>query len=268
MNPQRYGDIDTSAGKGTTEEAIVRSSMGSVIIFTMFEKFLEKEYLADLEYSKVAYINGKKGSYTDNDGNTKFLDLDIDKHILANYGLHVVSSVTQNEKKRKLENLAFAAAQNGEFKLGIEAVLSDNIASIKKAFEDFEEANKQYKMAVDTEKERLNAEANKIKADNDAANRASQLEMLNIKEYGETERVIIKGRIDLLALENSAKPDDVANNNNNMKNEIAARKLELDKMQQDLDMRKHNDTMAMKDKELKVKEKAITVKNNNNKSKK
>lgn len=264
MNTQRYGDIDTSAGKGITEEAIVRSSMGSVIIFTMFEKFLEKEYLGDLEYSKVAYVNGKKGAYTGNDGNTKFLDLDVDKHILANYGLHVVSSVTQAEKKRKLENLALAAAQNGEFKLGVETILKDSVSAISRAFREYDEANRQYQASIANEKERLQAQAAQTLANNDEANRQSNKEIAQMKEDGALQRTIITTRAQLAISEStdSASPDG---GSDDIKNDIAMQKLALDRQQQDLDMRKHNDIMAQKEKDRASKEKIANSKKNNSK---
>lgn len=38
MTPQRYGEIANSAGKGVTDEAVIRGSMGSVIIEFIFDK--------------------------------------------------------------------------------------------------------------------------------------------------------------------------------------------------------------------------------------
>ena len=40
MTPQRYGEIANSAGKGVTDEAVIRGSMGSVIIEFIFDKIL------------------------------------------------------------------------------------------------------------------------------------------------------------------------------------------------------------------------------------
>ena len=50
-----------------------------------------------------------------------------------------------------------------------------------------------------------------------------------------------------------------------IKNDIAMQKLNLDRYQQDLDMRKHNDMMAQKDKDRASKEKIAKSKKNNSK---
>jgi len=258
MSPQRYGDIQTSAGKGTTEEAIVRSSMGSVIIFTMFERFLEKEYIGDLEYSKFAYINGKVGSYTDLDGNTRFLDLDVDKHILANYGIHVVSSVSQNDKKKALTDIAFAASQNGDIALATKTVLADNIASIKKAFDEYEKAKAEYERSVTLEAENIKKEAEQIKADNDKANRDNKKEIAILQEQGDTEREIIKAQNDLLKIEVTLETATNVEGNSDItaiKQEVDQQKIALEVMKQNNDMRKHKDNMQLKREDIASKEK-------------
>ena len=263
MNNQRYGDINTSAGKATTEEAIVRSSMGSVIIFTMFERFLEKEYTADLEYSKSAYINGKKGSYTDLEGNTRFLDLDVDKHLLANYGIHVISSVSQTEDKRAIRDIAFNASQNGQVGLAVKAILGKNVASIKKAFTEFEKAERAFNESVATRKEEIMAQVEQTKAENDKANRDIQLEIANIKEAGDTQRTILELQVKLLELQTSLNSIPEGDNSGDMlKGQIANTKLELDRVSQANDMQKHRDIMRMKDKELASKEKIATENKN------
>lgn len=269
MNPQRYGDINTSAGKATTEEAIVRSSMGSVIIFTMFERFLEKEYTADLEYSKMAYINGKKGSYTDLEGNTRFLDLDIDKHLLANYGIHVVSSVTQTQMKRELKDVAFAASQNGNVALAAKAILSTNVANIKKAFDEFAKAEKEYQASIATQKEELMAQAEQTRAQNDEANRQSQMDIAMAKESAETQRTIMELEVKILELQVAVdSTSDDTGNSDGLKSQIDNAKLELDRLKVSNDMQKHYDTMRMKDKEIASKEKIAKQNKNKYDSKK
>lgn len=258
MNAQRYGDINTSAGKATTEEAIVRSSMGSVIIFTMFERFLEKEYTADLEYSKMAYINGKRGSYTDLEGSTRFLDLDVDKHLLANYGLHVVSSVTQTQMKRELKDVAFAASQNGNTALAAKTVMATNVANVKKAFDEFAKAEKEYQRSIATEKEQLMVQAQEAKNQNEEANRQHDMDMVMAKEAAETQRTIMELEVRLLELQGTlgtTPEESTGDNGEDLKGQIANAKLELDRMKMSNDMQKHNDTMRMKDKEMASKEK-------------
>lgn len=268
MNAQRYGDIATSAGKGTTEEAIIRSSMGSVIIFTMFERFLEKEYTADLEYSKMAYANGKTGSYSDLEGNTKFLDLDVSKHLLANYGIHVISSVSQTEKKRALKDVAFAAAQNGNVGLAAKTVLADNVASIKKAFKEYEKAEKEYQQSIATEKEQLLAQAEETKANNDKAERDIKLEIAQLQEDGDTKRLLMELEVRILELQSTAVSMPESNDKSDIISQLDSKKLELEQLKIANDMRKHSDNLTLKREEITSKEKiARQNKSNVNKSK-
>lgn len=63
MTPQRYGEIANSAGKGVTDEAVIRGSMGSVIIEFIFDKMRERDYQAEMDYTKLAWIDGLNTSY-------------------------------------------------------------------------------------------------------------------------------------------------------------------------------------------------------------
>lgn len=58
MTPQRYGEIANSAGKGVTEEAVMRGSMGTVIIEFMMDCMRERDYNRDMDYTKLAWIDG------------------------------------------------------------------------------------------------------------------------------------------------------------------------------------------------------------------
>ena len=59
MTPQRYGQIANSAGKGVTDEAIMRGSMGSVIIEFIFDCLRERDYARDLDLDMaIAAIAG------------------------------------------------------------------------------------------------------------------------------------------------------------------------------------------------------------------
>lgn len=263
MNPQRYGDINTSAGKATTEEAIVRSSMGSVIIYTMFEKFLEKEYTADLDYSKGAFIDGKEGSFNKGNGEIGFFSLDVDQHILANYGVHVTSSYDELEKKRKAMDIAFASAQGGNPKLAMETVFANSSKAIKKAFDEFEEANRQYQASIANEKEQIVAQTEQLKAQDKQADRDNQYEIQKMKSESDYRIALLDAEIRLLELEttmNSFAESEVADPN--LKSRVEDQKLAIQQMKLELDRQKHSDTMVSKDKDRQSKEKIANMNKN------
>lgn len=139
MTPQRYGDISNTAGKGVTEEAVIRGSMGSVIIEFMMDSLRERDYQRDLDFTKLAWIDGLDTSFRDEGGNLKYISLDVDSHIYADYVIKAKNSVKEQNKLRQLQNYAFSAAQNGDNMMAIAAIEGDNVASITKLIKRYQE---------------------------------------------------------------------------------------------------------------------------------
>ena len=139
MTPQRYGEIANSAGKGVTEEAVVRGSMGTVIIEFIADCLRERDYARDLDYSKFAWIDGLDTSYRDSNFDLKYISLDVDKHMYADYIIKAKNSVKEQEKLQQIKQIAFSAAQNGDIMMAIAAIEGDNIASISKLIKRYQE---------------------------------------------------------------------------------------------------------------------------------
>ena len=139
MTPQRYGQISNSAGKGVTDEAIARGSMGSVLIVHMFNKFREEDYAIDMDNSKFAWIDGLDTSYFDSQRERKYLSLDVNSHVYAQYMIRAKNSTREAEKLKQIQQWAFSAAQNGDMEMALAAITGDNVSSIKTAVEKFSE---------------------------------------------------------------------------------------------------------------------------------
>lgn len=148
MTPQRYGQIANSAGKGITQEAITRGSMGSVVIEFIFDCMRERDCARDLDFSKLAWIDGLDTSYRDKDKNVKYISLDINSHIYADYIIKAKNSVQEKEKLDQLKQFAFSAAQNGNMDMAIAAIAGDNVASIKKLIMKFQELQQQHEESM------------------------------------------------------------------------------------------------------------------------
>ena len=148
MTPQRYGEIATSAGKGTTEEAIARGSMGSVIVEFMMDCMRERDYARDMDFSKLAWIDGLNTSYRDSNKELKYLSLNVDNHIYADYIIKAKSSAKEFEKLQQLKQFAFSAAQNGDSKMAIAAIVGDNVATISKLIDKYDNEKRQYEMQM------------------------------------------------------------------------------------------------------------------------
>ena len=139
MTPQRYGEIANSAGKSVTQEAINRGSMGSVIIEFIMDCMRERDYARDLDYSKLAWIDGLNTSYRDANDNLKYISLNIDNHVYADYCIKCKNSAKEKEKLDALKQFAFNASQNGDALMAVAAIEGDNVASITKLIKKFQE---------------------------------------------------------------------------------------------------------------------------------
>lgn len=185
MTPQRYGEIANSAGKGTTQEAIIRGSMGSVIIEYMMDLMRERDYARDMDYSKFAWIDGLDTSYRDDENNLKYVSVDIDKHIYADYVIKAKNSVKEQEKLDQLKQFAFSAAQNGDLTAAVAAIQGDNVAAIVKLINRFNDE----KTVHENELKQLDQQLEQMK---------QEFELQKIQMKGEEDRKtkLLEGEID------------------------------------------------------------------------
>lgn len=181
MTPQRYGEIANSAGKGVTEEAVMRGSMGTVIIEFMMDCMRERDYNRDMDYTKLAWIDGLDTSYRDVDGNLKYISLDVDKHIYADYVIKAKNSVKEQDKLRQLQQYAFSAAQNGDNMMAIAAIEGDNVDTITKLIKKYQEQKDAHEKELQqleqqTEQMKQEFELQKIQAKGEEDRKTKELE--------------------------------------------------------------------------------------------
>jgi hypothetical protein len=131
MNMQRYGEIAQSAGAATTQEAVARSSMGSVIIVTMFDELRKRDYQRDLDFGKLAYIDGLQTSYYDDRQRLRYLSLDVNSYISSDYSVLAKNDQKELDKLQQLRQWAFSAAQNGDLDMAMAAITGNNVTQIK-----------------------------------------------------------------------------------------------------------------------------------------
>lgn len=175
MTPQRYGEIANSAGKGVTDEAIARGSMGSVIVEFMMDCMRERDYARDMDYTKLAWIDGLDTSYRDEEGNIKYVSLNVNNHIYADYIIKAKNSVKQKEKLDQLKQFAFSAAQNDNPMMAIAAIAGDNVEAITKLIKQYNDQ----KQAHETELRQLERQNNQM---------LQEFELQKIQVKGEEDR--------------------------------------------------------------------------------
>ena len=266
MNMQRYGEITQSAGSGTTQEAISRSSMGTVIIVTMFDEMRRRDYQRDIDFSKLAYIDGLQTSFYDDKYNQRYISLDVDSFINSDY-----SVIVKNDQKElgKLENLkqwAFSAAQNGELDMALAAIKGDNVTQITETINRFSELRRQHEEQMKQadqmlEQAKQQNEIAKIQAKGEQDRLTKELEyqyemqlkdidanvsLMTHSNRGDASDTVAKARLQEISENNKMQ---IANQKlnieqnkitNDMYNKAADRQVQREKMQNDLAIAKTN----------------------------
>lgn len=202
MTPQRYGEIATSAGKGVTDEAIMRGSMGSVIIEFMFDNMRKEDYQRDLDYTKLAWIDGLDTTYKTLDGNIRYISLDVNNHIFADYVIAAKNSIKEKEKLEQYRQLAFSAAQNGNMDMANAAIRGENVSQISELIDKFQDIQRQHELQLEqvsqqTEQLRQEAELRKIELKGE-----QDRETLRLEKYLDGQIEAMKANANIMSFDN------------------------------------------------------------------
>lgn len=144
MTAQRYGEIATSAGKGTTEEAIARGSMGSVSINFSFDNLRCRDYQSDIDSAKIAYANGLDDGYFDAEKTPQHISLTGEEILFSDLSVLCKNSQKEKEKLEQFKQFAFSAAQNGDMDMAVAAITGDSVNSMKILVNRFNELKRQH----------------------------------------------------------------------------------------------------------------------------
>lgn len=170
VNRQRQGTIGAYEGKGSSQQAIVQSSHITEDLFRKFARFEQRELQGMLDYSKEAWISGKKGMYVLPDTTTQFIDLDSLAHMESEYGIFVSDAGRDQENIRQAKELSQAMIQNG---MPASAVLdlmdTENFSGIKEKLRKAEAA-------------RAELEAAQQQAQQQQAQQAMQMEQMKMQQ--------------------------------------------------------------------------------------
>jgi hypothetical protein len=129
---QRQGQMGTYEGKATSQQSIVQSSHITEDIFRKFSHFEQRELQGLLDYSKEAWVNGKKAMYVMPDGSMSQMDIEPITHMESEYGIFVSDAGKDIEKKRQIEGLAQSMIQNGLSASAVVSIFeSENFSQIK-----------------------------------------------------------------------------------------------------------------------------------------
>lgn len=174
MNSQRYGDIQTSAGKGATEMAINKAQAGSILLFTLFNRFVETDKEADIDFAKVAWIGGKKGSYMDKNTNKIiYVEVDGEDFYNRNIGIFIGNNSINDEKIQQFRQLAFSAAQNGDFDVAADSIEKENSTEIHNLIKQATVAKRQFQKEMNDRNAAAQENVGKMNLQNGQEQRAA-----------------------------------------------------------------------------------------------
>ena len=239
MTPQRYGEIANTAGKGTTQEAIARGSMGTVIIEYIMDCVRERDYARDMDYSKLAWIDGLDTSFRDENNSLKYISLNVNNHIYADYVIKAKNSIVEQEKLQNLRQLAFNASQNGDIKMALAAIEGDNIAKVSQLISKFQTEKEQHEIQLkqlDQETQRMaqEFELQKIAAKGEEDRKTAELE-----GYIKEQIALIQADANMISYDNGVSDENKQAGMERLedkRNAVAREKNQLDREKSILDL--------------------------------
>ena len=227
VSRQRQGEIGAYEGKASSQQAILQSSHITEDLFRKFERMEQRDFQALLDYSKEAWITGKRGMFVLPDGTTDFLDINSIQHMESNYGIFVSDAGKDQEKLQNIKGLTQAMMQNGAKPGDIAEMLdSDSFTQIKKNLKIADKAN--------AELEQAQQEAQQQMQQQQLEAQQMQLEAENIEREKDRQKDI---EIALISAES--------------KDQTASNSLNLEKMIQDFEIKKQE--LSLKEQELQLK---------------
>jgi hypothetical protein len=237
VNRQRQGQTGQYEGKGITQQAIMQSSHITEDYFRKIGSLEEKDLQALLDYSKLAWVAGKKTSYVMPDGAVEFLKVNPLDHMESEYGIFVTDAGADLEKKSKVEMLAQSMIQNGvPASIVAEAIDSDSFTQIKSKIAKAEKITQQLEQA---QQEAQNAQAEKqiqvqqekmqFEAGENDKDRRNKIEVALIQSETTINASNLKAGLDQVESRRKAQADNDQNSNNNKQVQVDHKKIDADR---------------------------------------
>lgn len=257
MNDERFGNINPNATATGSMENIKRAKLGTYMSVFMFNKALEKDHIADLEYSKVAWIDDKVGTYLDKD-TQQLVEVTVEgiDHLETEYGIFVVNANEEMAKLKGFKDLAFSMGQNGDFEMSAVAINSDNSVEIQRKISEFSDKKREFETQNQNASLEQAKQIHQEQMDNEEKNRQNYLAGIELQNKGKYEVEMIKS-------DTASLGTDV--NENNIFDNFDINKMHELRMKTTTEANKlgiENRKLDIKEKEIKSKEKIATVNRN------
>lgn len=201
VNRQRQGTVGAYEGKGSSQQAIVQSSHITEDLFRKFARFEQRELQGLLDYSKEAWIDGKKSMYVMPDTTTQFVDIDSLGHMETEYGIFVSDAGKDQENIKIARELTQAMMQNGvPASAVLEVFDTQSFTQIKDKLQKAEAAQRKLEQAqqeaqMQMEQQRMQMEAQKMQVESQERDKDRQkdieIALINAEAKDDTNRLNI-----------------------------------------------------------------------------
>lgn len=254
VSRQRLGQVENRETVGGVERAVSQSNHITEEIFTLHDYCKKRCFQMLIETAKIA-LKGKtlKFSYIADDMTRQLAEIDGDQFAEEEYGLMVSNDDEINRLEQKLEGMVQLGLQNQmiSFSTAIKIYNSPSIREIQRLIEkDEQQMRESQSQQAETEQKAQQA------AMEQAAIEKQQEQNLDLEKFNredETKRYIAELQAETARLnkENSERGVDTDEEDfRKFEQELGIKKEQLSN-----DMKKHNDNMSRKDKEIAIKEK-------------
>ena len=145
MNPQRLGQVGSSAGRDVTQEAVQASSEISEENFARFEELEERDVQGVLDLSKFAWKDGKQAIFKRGDGEEEFLQVEGADYTEMEFRVVAKKAGKERQKVKMFKDMLLPMIQNSgqqgvKTSLVAQLLDMDSMSEVKKLAKSFDEA--------------------------------------------------------------------------------------------------------------------------------
>lgn len=139
ISRQRKGQTSPSDGQGVNERAVFQSTVITDMIFLGFDELVQRELQGILDLSRYTINSGIRSLYNDDEVGTTVLELMPEDFMFEELGVFVTDASEELRKLNDIKEYAQAMMQNGaKISTIIEVVESDNLAELKQTIRKIE----------------------------------------------------------------------------------------------------------------------------------
>ena len=209
-----------------------------------------------MDFSKLAWIDGLNTSYRDKEDKLKYISLNVDNHVYADYVIKAKNSYKETQKLEQLRQFAFNASQNGDVMMAVSAITGDNVSSIVKLIKKYNAQKEQHEMQIQQQQQQLEQmkeqfELQKIAAKGEEDRKTEQLKGIIDKEIE-----LIKADANMINFNSDVAPavkESGIDRLNDERTEVEKQKLQIAREKNILDAMNKAEDRRVKEKDIDTK---------------